>query len=185
MSKVQRMFVRSLEHKVNLLSQASTTITNTGALSSLTSVIAQGDDINQRSGDQITIRKFTINFRFGAVTTNQTCRFIVVRDMMNQGAAPAVTDVLAAALYRSEYNPTLVVQQKRFLVVHDEFIDSNLNGETLQTRVVVRNSPNKVFYNGAAAAGTSNGKGSYWILVIGDAITGLYEYTSQIWYTDA
>lgn len=183
-SVVSRVLARRAEVKSILVSQAPTVISSTGAISNLSSTIAQGDDVNQRNGDMIISHGSTMNFRFRAVGTDQTARFIVVRDNFNLGTAPAVTDILATPLYRAEFNPLTVVQQKRFTILMDKYLDSNLNGETLKT--VSMNIPpsGKIYFNGAGAVGTSNGRGALFLLVIGDAATGMFEFTYQIRFID-
>jgi hypothetical protein len=179
-NEIAKAFYKRLEVKSILVSQSPTLISSTGASNNITSTIAQGDDLNQRNGDTIQSAGGILNFRFRAVTTDQTARFIVVRDNFNQGAGIAVTDVLESPLYRSEYNAKTVLQQKRFTILMDKFLDSNLNGETLKT-VSCKIAPHgKIYYNGAASAGTSNGRGALFLIVIGDAATGLYEFTYQV-----
>jgi hypothetical protein len=179
-NEIAKAFYRRLEVKSILVSQAPTTISATGNTNNITSTIAQGDDVNQRNGDTIQSAGGTLNFRFRAVGTDQTARFIVVRDNFNQGAGIAVTDVLASPLYRSEYNPLTVLQQKRFTILMDKFVDSNLNGETLKTMTCKIAPSGKIFFNGAASAGASNGRGALFLVVIGDAATGQYEFTFQV-----
>lgn len=183
-AEVQRALKKRAEVKSILVSQAPTVISSTGSVSNITSTIAQGDDINQRNGDMIISHGATLNFRFRAISTDQTARFIVVRDNFNQGVAPVITDVLATPLYRSEFNPTNVIQQKRFTILLDRFLDSNLNGETLKTKTCTIPPHGRIYYNGGAAVGTSNGRGAIFLFVIGDAATGMYEFTYQVRYID-
>lgn len=188
-NKIQRLVHKAIEnkmeHKTNVVSQAPTLISAAGGIAPLSQSIFQGDDFFSRTGDMITIVQNKLNFRFRAVATDQTGRFVVFRDNMNIGSVPAVTDVLAIASYRSEYNPLLVIQQKRFTILSDTFLDSNLNGETLKTRALRLGPSGKCFYNGPTNAAASNGKGAIFLLIIGDAATGFFEYTSQITFTDA
>lgn len=183
-SMIQKALNRRSEVKSILVSQAPLAVSALGTVSNMTSNIGQGDDINQRNGDTILSQGYTLNFRFRAITTDQTVRFILFRDNFNLGTTPGVGDVLATALYRAEYNPLFVVQQKRFTILLDTFLDSNINGETLKTTTKRIPSSGKIFYNGAAVAGASNGRGAIFLLVIGDASTGLHEYTLQIRYMD-
>lgn len=183
-NKIQRALNKRSEIKSILVSQTPLAVATAGTVSNMTSNIGQGDDVNQRNGDTILSQGYTMNFRFRAVTTDQTVRFILLRDNFNLGTTPGVTDVLAAASYRAEYNPLFVVQQKRFTILLDTFLDSNLNGETLKTMTKKIPPSGKIYYNGAAVAGASNGRGAIFLLVIGDAATGLHEYTLQIRYMD-
>lgn len=182
--EIARAFKNRLEVKSVLISQAPTVISAPGIVQNISSNVAQGDDRNQRNGDTIISAGGTLNFRFRAVATDQTARFIVVRDNFNQGAGIAVTDVLESPLYRSEYNALTVLQQKRFTILLDQFVDSNLNGETLKTKTSKITPHGKVYYNGAAAVGASNGRGAIFLIIIGDAATGLYEFTYQFKWND-
>lgn len=181
---IQKALNRRSEVKSILVSQSPLAVSAAGTVSNMTSNIGQGDDVNQRNGDTILSQGYTLNYRFRAITTDQTVRFILFRDNFNLGTTPGVSDVLAAPLYRAEYNPLFVVQQKRFTILHDSFLDSNINGETLKTTTKRIPSSGKIYYNGAAVAGASNGRGAIFLLVIGDASTGLHEYTLQIRYMD-
>lgn len=183
-SMIQKALNKRSEVKSILISQSPLAVTALGTVSNMSSFIGQGDDVNQRNGDTILSQGYTLNFRFRAITTDQTVRFILFRDNFNLGTSPGVTDVLAAPLYRAEYNPLFVVQQKRFTILLDTFLDSNLNGETLKTITKRLPSSGKIYYNGAAVAGASNGRGAIFLLVIGDASTGLHEFTLQIRYMD-
>jgi hypothetical protein len=183
-NKIQRALNKRSEIKSVLVSQSPLAVSALGTVSNMSSNIGQGDDVNQRNGDTILTQGYTLNFRFRAVTTDQTVRFILFRDNFNLGTTPGVSDVLASPLYRAEYNPLFVVQQKRFTILLDTFLDSNLNGETLKTMSKRIPPSGKIFYNGAAVAGASNGRGAIFLLVIGDASTGLHEYTLQIRYMD-
>jgi hypothetical protein len=183
-NEIAKAFYRRLEVKSVLVSQSPTLISSTGSSNNITSTTAQGDDINQRNGDTIQSAGGVLNFRFRAIGTDQTARFIVVRDNFNIGSGIAVSDVLAAPLYRSEYNPLTVLQQKRFTILMDKFVDSNLNGETLKTMTCKIPPHGKIYYNGAASAGTSNGRGAIFLIVIGDATTGMYEFTYQVKFNE-
>jgi hypothetical protein len=187
-SNLQRQIARAFKHRLEvksiLVSQSPTTISSTGTVWNLTSNVAQGDDRNQRNGDTIQSAGSVLNFRFRAVTTDQTSRFLVVRDNFNQGTGIAVTDVLESPLYRSEYNALTVLQQKRFTILLDTFLDSNLNGETLKTHATKIAPSGKIYYNGAAAVGASNGRGALFLVVIGDTSTGSYEFTYQQKWND-
>ncbi len=182
---IQRAFRSRLETKVNILNVSPTAISAAGAVYNLSNAIVQGDDYNNRTGDMITSVGSTLNFRFRAIGTDQTARFIVVRDDINTGVTPAVTDILETPIYRSEFNARTTIQQKRFKVLMDAYIDSNLNGETLKTVTKTISPHGKTFYNGGTAVVASNGKGSLFLLVIGDASTGLLEFTWQQRFVDA
>lgn len=163
----------------------STTNSNTtsGTVINLTNGIIQGDDVNQRSGDQIRILSHTLNVRASAVTVSQTFRFIWFRDNMNRGTTTSVTEVLNTANFMSQYNPA-PLQQKRFTILRDFMLNCNLTGESIKSRnITLPGFP--VYYNGGTAVAAANGPGAVFLLVIGDSITGLFDLSYEPVYTDA
>lgn len=174
---------RMLEHKRFALLNTTNSNTTAGVVINLTNGIIQGDDINQRSGDQIRIKSHRLMVRSSAITVNQTFRFIWFRDNMNRGTTPSVLEVLNTASFMSQLAPA-PLQQKRFTILADFQLDCNVAGEAIKSRVI-NISGNNVFYNGATAVAASNGPGALFLLEIGDSITGLYDFSYEPIYTDA
>lgn len=154
-----------------------------GVVNNLTNGIIQGDDIIQRSGDQIRILRHRLTVRASAITVNQTFRFIWFRDNMNRGTTPGVTEVLNTANFMSQLSPA-PLQQKRFTILADFQLDCNVAGEAIKSRVL-QQPGQLVFYNGATAVAGANGPGAIFLLTIGDSITGLFDFSYEPQYTDA
>jgi len=95
------------------------TIINTGNITFVTSGLAQGDGVSDRTGNSILLKSIfmrgTINMSSSATTT--FVRLLFFLDKENDGATPAVTDVLASADYKSNYN---LLQAKRFVALSDK-----------------------------------------------------------------
>jgi len=185
--KLQRFRGRGLGQLLELkrYAQVSTINSNAtaGTVINLTNGIVQGDDINQRSGDQIRIRSHKLYVRASAITVNQTFRFVWFRDNMNRGTTPSVTEVLNTANFMSQLNPASL-QQKRFTILADFMLDCNVAGESIKSRYSEQPG-SVVFYNGATGVAASNGPGAIFLLEIGDSITGLYDLSYEPIYTDA
>lgn len=174
---------RILEHKRFAVLANTNSNATAGNVINLTNGIIQGDDITQRSGDQIRIKSHRLVVRASAITVNQTFRFVWFRDNMNRGTTPGVTEVLNTANFMSQLNPA-PLQQKRFTILADFQLDCNVAGEAIKSKVI--NQPgNLVFYNGATAVAASNGPGAIFLLEIGDSLTGLYDLAYEPIYTDA
>jgi Na+-transporting NADH:ubiquinone oxidoreductase subunit NqrF len=175
--------MRVLEKKRFALISNGNSNATAGIVNNLTNGIIQGDDINQRSGDQIHIMSHTLKVRASAITVNQTFRFIWFRDNMNRGTTPTVTEVLNTANYMSQYAPA-ALQQKRFTILRDVMLNCNVNGESIKSRSI--SIPGGVvYYNGATAVAASNGPGALFLLTIGDSLTGLFDFSYEPIYTDA
>lgn len=79
---------------------SSNTISGTGYVYNLTG-IAQGDGINQRTGNSILVRNLTYRLKFeinSSVTADTTILFALVWDTQQVGdTSPAITDIFASA----------------------------------------------------------------------------------------
>ena len=179
----QRVVMRALERKRFALISNGNTNSTAGVVNNLTNGIIQGDDITQRSGDQIRIVNHTLKVRASAITVSQSFRFIWFRDNMNRGTTPSATEVLNTANYMAQYNPA-PLQQKRFTIIRDFMLNCNLTGESIKSKSLTLPGGN-VFYNGATAIAASNGPGALFLLTIGDSITGLFDFSYEPVYTDA
>lgn len=172
-----------LEKKRFALVSTTNTNATAGIVNNLTNGIIQGDDINQRGGDQIRIISHKLHVRASAITVSQTFRFIWIRDNMNRGTTPTVTEVLNTANFMSQYNPA-PLQQKRFTILKDFSLNCNLTGESIKSRII-EIPGSVVYYNAQTAVAAANGPGALFLLTIGDAITGLFDFSYEPIYVDA
>lgn len=182
---VLRVMKSQMEEKVILAVITAAATPTAGTVLPLTVGVIQGDAINMRSGD--TIAPISLHFRTNsqAITNPQTTRFIVLRDNMNNGSTPAVTDVLDNNDYLSMYNSRTVYQQKRFTILHDHFDDVQITGRSIVTRQQALPKVGKIFYNGATAVATANGKGALFVLIIASNSSGTYDWSFEMKYHDA
>ncbi len=180
-----------IEHKQITASNAYTDFATAGVVTSPLQAIGQGDDINARTGDAIIVERMKLRFTLKASTTvssaSYSARIIVFSDTLNQGAIPAVTDVLASADVSSGFSQT-AVQQKRFKIYVDQRFA--LVGGASNALVVYDRDlelQRRVFYTAASGA-TSHGKNAIFILFISDAAvlgTNQYKWGHATSYTDA
>lgn len=159
-----------------------------GAVYPITQNVIQGDDITQRSGDMIILRRFQNNqFLTGSVvaTSNVVGRVILFYDSMSSGSLPAVTDVLDTASYLSGYN-NFNKQRNRFQVISD--ISYSLLGLTnLQLSITdkVYKSNKHIYFNGSTNANSSLGKNQLYALYISNNALGSYSAYFTLAYTDS
>jgi hypothetical protein len=181
--QVKAMMLSRVELKRFPLISNTNTNATAGIVNNLTNGIIQGDDINQRSGDQVRIFKHTLRVRATAITVSQTFRFIWFKDNTNRGTTPTVTEVLNSANHMSQYNPA-PMQQHRFTILKDFVLNCSLTGESIKERIVTLPG-HLVNYNGQTAVAGANGPGAVFLLVIGDSLVGLYDFAYEAVYTDA
>lgn len=182
---VRRALLRVAEKKVFSTQAANTTIASTGTVINLTNGIVEGDDLNMRSGTTITVTKQILRFNFQAAVTTQSARVILFRDMMNTGTTPTIAEVIPTSGYLSHYSDVRQWQQSRYEILWDTIFDCSLTGNTTTTKSKVVNRQCRVMYNGTTAVAASNGKGSIFLLVIGSASTGDFDYDWQAVYNDS
>lgn len=181
---MRRILENQAEKKTQIVSNSGVGVTAVGTMINLSNNVIQGDDLNNRSGDKINVVGTRLLMRAVALVNSQTIRFILVSDNFNQGTTPAVTDVLNAASFIGNYNQTLVVQQKRFTIHGDWAVDVNINGESVKSLVKTFGRTGAIFYNGATAVASSNGRRACFLLVIGSSATGTYDFSWEVRYTD-
>jgi hypothetical protein len=182
---IRQVITSMAEPKVLSFAQAIQTVSSGGVIISLSNIIVEGDDIFNRVGTKVRLLRQTLKFRFSAVATNQSCRFILFRDMLNTGNTPAVTDVLPGGTYQSHFSDVRQIQQRRYSILHDETIDCSINGETVKSADYIEIKKTGVIrYNGATAVPTANGPGAIFLLIIGSSSTGQYDYDWQMVFND-
>jgi len=184
-AQVKSMIVGLTEPKINSVQASGTTISSSGTVINVSNNIVEGDTVSNRSGEKITILTMNFKFRFLAVTNDQSARFVLFRDLQNNGTTPTVTEVLPTTGLLSHYSDIRYHQQHRFSVIFDKIIDCSVQGPSVQTlsSQITRRMP--VYYNGISTGSTSNGKGATFLLVIGSLSTGVFDYDIQTVYNDS
>jgi len=187
---VNQMIQARLEHKRIVSTTSSIDWLTAGVVSLISTDVAQGDDITQRSGDAI--RPIKLTFRIVTncnITGSMVNRVILFQDNMANGSTPAVTDVLNSANSLSPYKPTTRAEN-RFKILRDFFVTS-VNTATNEKVEMSKNVPLKgvIHYVGTAAAAASAGRNSLYALFISDtqgtAGQKTYVWSYELEYIDA
>lgn len=187
---VRKALQAAIEHKtLTLGSPAGGNWTTAGTVTPLTYAIGQGDNMYQRSGDQITSLRLKMHWNTASTGAGNATQFriILFSDKMSSGSAPAVTDVLDTADYRAVYHlPNN--QRKRFRFYLDKEY-SVVTGTEVQVRPLRMNIPLrslKTYFNDSTATTSNIGMNHLFVLVISSSIgNGGFSFNYSIEYTDA
>lgn len=155
------------------------TLATAGALVEITRTIVQGDGLDQRNGNQINLKtiEFCIQYLISASANVDWTRIVVFRDLFNNGAAPAVTDVLNSAVTTSQYTRRVLVDH-RFKILFDKVQPLSVSGSNRATSTNFKCKFNeaKVNYFSTGNTVADNGPGSVWAIVMCDAATNQSTY---------
>ncbi len=160
-------------------------ITTTGSQVLLTS-IGTGDNRQDRTGDQITMRSLKLNFNVTVGAIESIFRVIVFWDRQTNGAVPLLADVLANTAF-----PTTSVMNvdniKRFRVISDRCMRMNTLGDhpavCVRRRYKLRH---KIRFDGGGIAVADIVSGALYALYLSDQVGGAnspsLEMFSQVWF---
>lgn len=182
--RVAKTLAKSRETKYSNQTYTTAMSTATGIVS-LLSGIGQGDTASLRDGNKITLRSIRMqgdfHLPFSSANDYPTVyRVIFFQDRQQVGdTSPAVTDVLASAVYNAPYNYPSV--QKRFKILYDRTFSQSpfifatsapaiVNiGSTRPFKHWVFPTMKQIYYNGANASDTQ--KNHVYMLLIGQRST--------------
>jgi len=182
---MQQFLLSRQERKVASTQASGVGISSSGTIISLTTGIAEGNEVNTRTGTTLRVIQQHFRFIFRAITNDQSARFIIFRDMFNTGTTPTVTEVLPTTGILSHFSDVREVQQKRYQILLDRIVDVSLEGPSIKTNVANIKKQGMVYYNGPTAVAASNGRGAIFLLVIGSLSTGTFDYDWQGVFTDS
>ena len=169
----------------------------TGVLVSSLNVIPQGVGESERLGRKVTLRALYIRCQFrisdadSAADGFRILRMLVYQDKQTNGAAPAVTDILQTAAFRSFRN---LDNTGRFNILHDKYYTKNASsglataladtGMLIQTsnQLVMPIEYDATFDTGVISTIRSNNIGVLFISNIGAHFD--VDFHSRIRYTD-
>jgi len=142
--------------------------TSAGVVTPITVNIPQGDNISNRSGDQIRVVRFdlVVEANLNALATVERVRVIFFIDHFNLGSTPAVTDVLDTATTQSFYN-YMNDQAHRFKVLYDKIHTLCANGKAGVTDKSSLPFKKSKLVNFLGTTGVQ-GAGHFYVLVISD-----------------
>lgn len=166
--------------------------TSAGAIAFLNGV-AQGTDYNQRIGRTTLMKSilFRISLGKSAVSSDGACcRALIFYDAQSNGAAPAVTDVLASASYLAPMN---LNNRDRFKILMDCYFDLEAyTGSPIatgsfknETKTMFKKFNMECQFSGTGSTVGSVSTGGIFVLLISDENgTVGYDFWSRIRYTD-
>lgn len=204
----RRQRPKNLDRRIRKLERAdelkyhdvlNTTALGTGTLLSL-NLIPQGDDFNNRVGEEITSRYLNMKLRFTqpASTDSSNIRTILMWDKQANGASPVVytsTNMATGILDDTLINyPTLSPHNyrasERYTVLWDKTFVINPESSAVQKIITVKKNFNlkqaRIKYSGSGSAITDIASRNLVFLIIGTATsTAAPVLTFRHWYTDA
>jgi hypothetical protein len=178
--------VFNVEEKMLDIVLAATNITSSANISCLT-LIAQGNDYNNRNGLSIRVRNICLTVSAVANTTAKVnfLRIIVLQDWENQGVAPTMADLLestGADQYLSHYNHVL---GNRFQVLLDEHVVLVDTSNAYFQRFTMPSGCDILFKTSAATTAAQYNGTIYCICLSDNATNGpLVAWDSRVTFVD-
>lgn len=181
-ASVKRMINERLETKTTSFGTSSAT--TTGGAIGYVSTIAQDDTIFGRTGDVIRPVCLRMRYNFHDTANLNYARIIVFRDTMCQAASPNVTDILATAQYNSSYNFRNVVQQRRFVILHDHTFGMTPSGFNAQFYEKVIRLKGTIHFVGTGSTAAAAGKNSLFLMTISGVAGAGCDVTARLEFRD-
>lgn len=151
---------------------------------SYNSGVGQGDTSDTRTGLRINAHKFYLNIAY-KMTSSCNVRCVVVRDMMNQGAVPTITEVLEQATVISPLNYNNFVAQKRFILMKDFTRHFTVGGVLFDTVTNSFKLDVQLSYGGSGFGAIDARKNSIFVYTVTDtASAGTIDLYSRLDFTD-
>lgn len=161
---------------------ASGPVDNSGSIS-LLSGIGQGDDVNQRQGNSVLAK--TLLFRtfcnLNTSAESTQLRFIIIKDLENQGSTPSVSDVIGPS--PSVITPLNVDHTSRYQVLRDKVLTlkKDMNSYNMKQFITVNDH---LKFTGSGT--TDVYKNAIYLILISDQATNTPSVTwnSRVGYYD-
>lgn len=151
---------------------------------SYNSGVGQGDTSDTRAGLRINAHTFYANFNY-KMTASSNVRFIIVRDTMNQGAVPLITEVLETASVISPLNYNNFIAQKRFILLKDHTRHFTVGGVLFDTSLNKFKLDVQLSYGGNGFGVSDARKNSIFVYTVTDtASAGTLELYTRLDFTD-
>lgn len=184
---VKSMISQPVEHKYFDQSLALGAVVN-GNIYNI-SDITRGDQVTQRIGNQVTLKKidFRASFSISTNVDKAMIRYLILVDKQGYNA-PSVTDVLQSGLVGTTYTDICPYEwdyRRRFKVLHDEVVAMNKNGSNGYT---FRQFSIKLNLESTYIGASTTFTNQIYLIVIGSEINILdisnFQYHSRIEFTD-
>lgn len=177
----------NVELKAAETASTSATVTDTATIVNL-SLVAQGDDYNNRQGRSLKAHDLQINATASGhpSSTITVLRCIIFKTNQNQSAAPAVGDILKdASDVHSQYE--MSDNQRSFVILSDrKFLLVTGADSQLQNLNYKKSLSHHIMYSGTAATEASTGSGAVYMLLLSDRSTNspTVEYSARMRFID-
>ncbi len=148
--------------------------TTAGAIAPL-SMIAKGDEANERDGDKVKIQSIDVYITNIGGSASDNTRVILFWDTSSNGVVPAITEVLESAAYDSHTNNE---NNSRFSIVKQYLFANDQNGNKnhfIRFYLKLKNAKH-TSYQGTTAVQANLLQNNLYLLVIGDSGTNQSGY---------
>jgi len=176
------------EHKIFTFNQAFTTWGAAGTVIPITQGLTQGDNIDNRSGDKITLTHCSISLiaAVNPLAVSSTVRLLYFLDTMANGSVPTVADVLQSVSTVGRYQ-SINLLKHRFRMLWDvtiPLVATASNHVVHKERDFRIKSP--VYYQDGANIAGANSKNGMFCIALSDAAVNLpgTAFAVQLQYTD-
>lgn len=170
--RVVKKYVNT-EYKHHDVTQSGTGVDTTGAIIPMT-LIAQGDDFEDRNGRQIKIISMTgnMNVTQNSSATNTQLRAILFIDKEQNGTIPLVSGVDDGVLDSANvYSLRNMNQTRRFVTLFDKIFSLSATGSTNSTIRRYKKLMLKVRYDGTAASQANQKENNIYLLLLSNEAT--------------
>jgi hypothetical protein len=146
--------------------------------------VAQGDSPSERAGSALNSHSLDINVTY-KMTASCNIRTLIVRDLMNQGTSPVVSDVLQTPDLISSLDYANCTLQKRFVIHKDITRHFTIGGNLYNSDRLNVKTNLKIRYSSTSAAAGDALSNAFFIISITDvASAGTVDYWVRHLYTD-
>jgi len=196
--------IKKLEHSEELkyIDYSDNALLQTGGRLVALSLLAQGDDFNQRIGEQVQAKYLNLKMTFNKSTPSANInwiRVLVLWDLQTNGIGPIqlastslVTGVIDDTTIASILAPHNYRTKQRYKILHDKLYINNPDSTTTERMFQVKRNIKlggaTIKYNSSAGTTAALSSRSLWILTFcdSDSPSEISPYiTARVWYTDA
>lgn len=180
--KVKRLL--NVEYKTIDTAVTNNSVSSTASVLPM-NAIAQGDSATTRDGNSIKLMSLHIKYVLfeNAAASATAVRMMIVKDLLPQGAVPAITDILVASDCVSPMN---LLNSRRFKVLHKKDFGISTTGEDIRIGDYYTKLNFHTKYDGAGGAATDINNNGIYLILISNQVANLptFQYASRIRFVD-
>lgn len=181
----------NVEHK--FVDTNLTTNTSINGATNYLCPVAQGNDYTNRQGDSIRVQSIDFIgtlYRNTSSTANESYRVLIIRDLMNMGADPTVSDILetVGTQYAPFQHADMLNGQwynKRYTILFDQLFTLDTYHPTHTVRFH-SDHPCHVAFKGTGSTTASAGAGAYFLVTVTSASVNVsnMDFSCRVIFTD-